>query len=580
MARLAPTLPTVTHGDWDSVIRFNRDTQKLFAKLTGSQIGAGAEPTFAGLTITGLTANRLVYADGNKELQSVSNLQSWITGTANEISVADDGDGSVTIGIIDPLIVAKGGTGAATFTDHGLLIGSGTSAFTVLAEASNGQLPIGSTGNDPVLATLTGTASQVTVTNGAGSITLSLPQDIATTSHPIFDYIILSTTQGVTGLTTTDHPTFDYVTLSTSQGITGLTTGDTPTFNNINLSISQGVTGLTVSDHPTFDYITLSTAQGITGLATSDHPTFDYLVLSTSQGVTGLTTADHPTFDYINLSTTQGVTGLATSDSPTFNNLTLVGTFNGHRVNPDGDNAYDLGESGRRWKDLYISGHITMSDTTWIGVSSVDPRLVFDATNHEIELDGLRTDEVSSAIRFKDPGGVSGGIDIVAPNDTRVRIYASDTTLATSPDGAAIQFFGIDRASYQGQAYIDSGAHDSAGIFLRTCGTSGTITERLRINATGDIGIGGVSSPAAQVHIDQSATDGAQPVLLLDQADISEEFVKFVGSAASGVLTQSIVAEGDVGTATRAGFVKVYVDDIGNQITDQAYFMPLFTLSA
>jgi hypothetical protein len=74
-----------------------------------------------------------------------------------------------------PLPVAKGGTGAATLTDHGILLGSGTSAVTPLGVATNGQIPIGSTGADPTLATITGTANQITVTNGAGSITLSIP---------------------------------------------------------------------------------------------------------------------------------------------------------------------------------------------------------------------------------------------------------------------------------------------------------------------------------------------------------------------------------------------------------------------
>jgi hypothetical protein len=76
-----------------------------------------------------------------------------------------------------PLPVAKGGTGAATLTDHGILLGSGTGAVTPLGAASNGQIPIGSTGADPVLATITGTADQITVTNGAGTITLSVPAD-------------------------------------------------------------------------------------------------------------------------------------------------------------------------------------------------------------------------------------------------------------------------------------------------------------------------------------------------------------------------------------------------------------------
>lgn len=56
----------------------------------------------------------------------------------------------------------------------------------------NGQLIIGSTGADVVIASITGTANQLVVTNGAGSITLSLPQDIATSSSPTFSDLTLS----------------------------------------------------------------------------------------------------------------------------------------------------------------------------------------------------------------------------------------------------------------------------------------------------------------------------------------------------------------------------------------------------
>ncbi|KKL21003.1 hypothetical protein LCGC14_2449850, partial [marine sediment metagenome] len=62
-------------------------------------------------------------------------------------------------------------------------------------------------------------------------------------------------------------------------------------------------------------------------------------------------------------------------------------------------------------------------------------------------------------------------------------------------------------------------------------------------------------------------------------ADVSEEFIKFVGTAAAGNVAQSIVDNGDVATATLAGWLRVEVEDVGNQITDQAYYQPLYTLT-
>lgn len=71
----------------------------------------------------------------------------------------------------------------------------------------------------------------------------------------------------------------------------------------------------------------------------------------------------------------------------------------------------------------------------------------------------------------------------------------------------------------------------------------------------------------------------ANPAIHVIQGDVSEEFIRFQGSSANGVLTQSIVEDADVTTATRAGWVKIHIIDDGNQLTDQAYFIPAYTLA-
>jgi len=76
--------------------------------------------------------------------------------------------GSLTI----PITVPNGGTGLTSLTDGGIMIGSGTAAVTVLGQATNGQIPIGSTGADPVLATITA-GTGMAITNGAGTISIN-----------------------------------------------------------------------------------------------------------------------------------------------------------------------------------------------------------------------------------------------------------------------------------------------------------------------------------------------------------------------------------------------------------------------
>ena len=60
------------------------------------KLNTGAAPTFASLTLADLTASRLVATDASKVLAS-ADLASWITGTANQVIVTDDSDGTVTL---------------------------------------------------------------------------------------------------------------------------------------------------------------------------------------------------------------------------------------------------------------------------------------------------------------------------------------------------------------------------------------------------------------------------------------------------------------------------------------------------
>ncbi len=88
---------------------------------------------------------------------------------------------------------------------------------------NDGQLVIGKTGLTPVAASLTGTANEVIVTNGVGSITLSTPQAIATTSSPTFSNItITNNVSGPVNTRTADN----ILSCSTAQ-----TTGDLLSFS-------------------------------------------------------------------------------------------------------------------------------------------------------------------------------------------------------------------------------------------------------------------------------------------------------------------------------------------------------------
>ncbi len=154
-----------------------------------------------GNTYTGSNSGRagieITEVDGTPDVRGVSKI------TVSNGTLTDDGNGAVTIttggggggagtvtsvsttlsgisianasttpAISGTLGVANGGTGATTLDDGGILLGSGTGAITATAQPTNGQLVIGSTGADPVLATLTG-GTGITVSNSAGGISIA-----------------------------------------------------------------------------------------------------------------------------------------------------------------------------------------------------------------------------------------------------------------------------------------------------------------------------------------------------------------------------------------------------------------------
>ena len=80
------------------------------------------------------------------------------------------------INLNSPGIIGYDGAGTfngSAVTQHSLLIGgANTHTINNLGVATNGQIPIGSTGADPVLATLTA-GTGITITNTAGAITIN-----------------------------------------------------------------------------------------------------------------------------------------------------------------------------------------------------------------------------------------------------------------------------------------------------------------------------------------------------------------------------------------------------------------------
>jgi len=199
-----------------------------------------------------------------------------------------------------------------------------------------------------------------------------------------------------------------------------------------------------------------------------------------------------------------------------------------------------------------VGGDITVDDTHVINFGHADHYIKCDTTNYW-----------PGNYLVKGSGGLCG-----IGTDAELIFYAN-----MQVDGGGNWTPEFRLKADGGASLSNTSQGDAADRYFHINMTSGVTIQ------VGNVSIGAAAPMnTAKLFVDQGSTTAAIPVLLLEQGDESEEFIRFIGDAAAANLTNDIIAEASVTTASRAGFLKIYVRDDGNQITDQAYFIPIFTL--
>jgi len=434
----------------------------------------------------------LTIADGGATTFTSQNSQIQLNAGTGEIDLTTTGtidinsgttsiSGVLSLGTV--LAISSGGTGAVTFTDGGILLGSGTGAITATAVLANGQLLIGDGTGDPVLATLTGTANEITVTNGAGTITLDIPDSPILTTPTLSSPIATSTL--IIRHTSAGDPILQFQDNTTNTWFLGFDNSDANKFRitpggnfnatssgiTINLagfvgigttnpSVALDISGaLTVSG--AIVSATLDTGQGANELYDMDQNVLTssavtFATIDTGQGANELYDMDQNVLTtsavtFATLDTGQGANELydmdqnvLTTSSPTFNAATITNALTAAALTATTTLTINHTSAG----DPYINFEDNTTDTWYLGFDNSDankfritPAGLFNATSSGLTINlagfvGIGTTNPSVALDITGALTVSGAVTITSGSITGI------TDLAVADGGTGVSNFG------------------------------------------------------------------------------------------------------------------------------------------
>ena len=325
-----------------------------------------------GLTCNQATINEklnLGYITPSKPLKSDSNNNV----VSDSIDLSNDDVKNI-------LPIAKGGTNSyLPLTNNKFMISSGGSILEA-TELKDGQIFIGSSTSAPIASSITGTTNRINVTNGPGSITLSTPQDISTSSDVKFNSLT-STSANITTLTATNATLTDATlgTLTLSPYVdnyllkmnnTGLVVAAMNAADVCNLSGNQTITGDKIFNNCSISSLT-STNSTLTNLQVTNQLLIDVgasgSIYSLATNTTKLNsgTAGLPLRLDSNKFLTTGSIGLNTTDTIGILPISKGGTNNSATLN---NNRFMISSGGA------ISEAVVLTDgQIFVGVTSSTP---------------------------------------------------------------------------------------------------------------------------------------------------------------------------------------------------------------
>jgi len=243
--------------------------------------------------------------------------------------------------------------------------------------------------------------------------------------------------------------------------------------------------------------------------------------------------------------------------------------------------------------DLLITGNFE------IDVASGDPIIIFDTDGADKFTVGVDDDD-SDIFKISGGGalGASDWFSVAADGDVGFRCNSAAANVEIE-DGGTGNTVLLKVTADDGNVYNIMLGNDTSsttdthglGLLCRESGagyiwTHSGATRHLMLQpngfAHGCVGIGLIDTdvPLGRLDVYNLAEQAARSVLALLQEHVTLPFIRLWGTSANGNLTYSLVEEGDQASAALAGWAKVDIQDDGDQITDQIYYIPFYTLAA
>jgi hypothetical protein len=534
-------------------------------------------PTFTG-TVSGVTATMVGLGNVTNESKSTMFASPIFTGTVSGVTAAMVGLGNVTNESKSTMftsptftghptiegVTATGATGTGklvfdtspTFTTPTLGAATATTInkVSITAPATSATLNIGDGKTLNVLnaVTLSGTDNS-TITFGVGGTVAYTRNNLsvfaATTSAQLAG--VISDETGSGSLVFATNPTFTTsidsgATFGAFASATTLTIGNTTAASTTNISTAALTTGT-----KTINIGTGGTSTAVTNInigSSTGTTTTIYGFASTSPSFTTSVVTGNSSFDVFNTTATTvnafgaattatiGYTGTGATSTTNINTGALTGAFT---------KTINIGTGGTTGSTTNINIGSSTSGTTTIngnvGIGTSSP--------------GAKLDIQSSS------AGTATGL---------VKLYATNS----SDRYSGIDFHGVTSESYNKIAQITAqvtnggngtGVAISGDLIFRTNGSATNVpTERMRIDSSGNVGIGTV--PSYKLHVSSAVAAGAIWTASVNTDPTAGSTGGFIASASgTNNFTTYYQTVGGTSTITNAGAGYLYLGTVQAQ---------------